>query len=1007
MPLDNFDIDSSNEKKASEHDSGALAQFSESFAYEARREWSALGQLAGRDVHLPDAPNSADTVLGRHAQMFGAAAADMIPALGVALLSRYAFGLRASSEPFYEEWLKVRSPIGLNTRQAASTGFVTAFFLQPTEGADADSELSILGDRTKRALASAVTYGAMNGVSFGAEALGSKIPGELLRGIATHPIVTGIVSGGLGGVVSAETESLATTYSITTDLSKINQSAYQMALFGGAFGGISRAASTIHEEHFSSYAFVRGVVDSDNKPALANLKRLKNEGLDFDYVVKQTDFGDTAAVAFYNRLFQSDISVKHMNTLQALRELNDVVKPDDATFERIVKVSGEQMDALSMAKYLRDDPQSRVPLFAELMQKGLPSQRINVDSVDGLKFLYDAFGKESPITSQIKALDNDGHRLLYIGSASKDIHQPVLSSLLKQIAETGNPELLQLKTLRALGSVSRVFGDDSFASSRLVPLANEGLDIPGLAFQGGITGGVAHAFGEDINAKVTYDQAYMDLAKTMIEQGESADKLQPIRLMDIRNLTRMYGEGSDSLNNVLRLESARTTLHELARFASDSEQNRDLLADRAMKVGRPEDLRLDKLKDLANLTKLQEWFPSDSKAMSALKELQQGSLTASRLEQYIREDPSVRVPIVEQLIDRGADSDRFNDQMSLNGLPDDVAIKVADDLRVSGERVSRVIGPLKDWQSGRYFRELLSNYARDGQPINAKEVDHLAEQAKDLAREGALLAERKPDLDDVRKRFAENLKRSDGNSATTAEGQLELLTQILHSVADKISTTVPKESSIVLLGRDSWPLLPVLQDRGLKAQYFLWSRLQQDDAATRAQWLKEVPPDSRVIDTGYRGSIINWARETDDSVRGYLFSSSDKKRYEQLVPNKLASSSVSMLEGFPKMIGRSNTYTESGSAVARFANRDRDEKFRGSQTGFRWMVEAENRRLLKALNLPEWDVWRYGTFTGLSPLERIRANTSEDLEAHYRSVQQQRDHMAVRDELQLSYGQWF
>ena len=304
-------------------------------------------------------------------------------------------------------------------------------------------------------------------------------------------------------------------------------------------------------------------------------------------------------------------------------------------------------------------------------------------------------------------------------------------------------------------------------------------------------------------------------------------------MLSIRNLSRIYGEDSEPFHSVMRLESPKTTLAELAKFASDSEQNKELLADRAMKASRPEDLRLDKLKDLPNLAKLQEWFPSDSRAMSTLKELQQQSLSAARLEQFIREEPSTRVPIVEQLIDRGADSARFNDQMSLNGLPDDVALRVADELRVSGLKVTRVIGPMKDWQSGRYFRELLSAYARDGQPINEKEIVHLAEQSKALARDGAPLAERKPDLEDARKRFADRLNRTaDVDSGTPAAGRHELLTQILHNVADKIAATVPKESSVVLLGRDSWPLLPVLQDRGVKAQYFLWSRLQQNDRAT-------------------------------------------------------------------------------------------------------------------------------------------------------------------------------
>ena len=116
--------------------------------------------------------------------------------------------------------------------------------------------------------------------------------------------------------------------------------------------------------------------------------------------------------------------------------------------------------------------------------------------------------------------------------------------------------------------------------------------------------------------------------------------------------------------------------------------------------------------------------------------------------------------------------------------------------------------------------------------------------------------------------------------------------------------------------------------------------------------------------------------------------------------------SVESLENFPKIIGRSKSYTENGSAIARSSDRDLDE-YTGRHNGFRWMVEAENRRLLRALNLPEWDVWRYGTFTGLSPFERVRVNTTEELEAHYRSVHQKRENMWLRNKALLDYGGWF
>lgn len=63
--------------------------------------------------------------------------------------------------------------------------------------------------------------------------------------------------------------------------------------------------------------------------------------------------------------------------------------------------------------------------------------------------------------------------------------------------------------------------------------------------------------------------------------------------------------------------------------------------------------------------------------------------------------------------------------------------------------------------------------------------------------------------------------------------------------------------ALVLLGRDSWPLVPILREKhGIPAQYFIYSRLQIGDSGTRKAWMEEVQPKSLVFDTGYMGSIF-------------------------------------------------------------------------------------------------------------------------------------------------------
>ena len=70
MPLDRFEIDKSTDlTRGPAQDSSALTQFGQSFFTSAGREWAALGQVFGADVHLPMAPQSAETALARNSEL--------------------------------------------------------------------------------------------------------------------------------------------------------------------------------------------------------------------------------------------------------------------------------------------------------------------------------------------------------------------------------------------------------------------------------------------------------------------------------------------------------------------------------------------------------------------------------------------------------------------------------------------------------------------------------------------------------------------------------------------------------------------------------------------------------------------------------------------------------------------------------------------------------------------------------------------------------------------------
>ncbi len=71
-------------------------------------------------------------------------------------------------------------------------------------------------------------------------------------------------------------------------------------------------------------------------------------------------------------------------------------------------------------------------------------------------------------------------------------------------------------------------------------------------------------------------------------------------------------------------------------------------------------------------------------------------------------------------------------------------------------------------------------------------------------------------------------------------------------------------------------------------------------------------------------------------------------------------------------------------------NRDTDASSSWEKSS-RWYIERSARELLRATGLPEWDVWRYSQFVGLTPKERLGLDSQQQVEEHYQSVQKARE----------------
>ena len=230
--------------------------------------------------------------------------------------------------------------------------------------------------------------------------------------------------------------------------------------------------------------------------------------------------------------------------------------------------------------------------------------------------------------------------------------------------------------------------------------------------------------------------------------------------------------------------------------------------------------------------------------------------------------------------------------------------------------------------------------------------------------------------------------------------KMKSVVKLLHDFLVAILDRVPENDRIVILGRDLWPMVPLLRRHGRKTQYFLWSRLQCNsgvykrissaDTQTAKAWIKEVHPDSWVVDTGFYGTIFDAIRSIDFRIRPRrMLMGSSAGKYEQLLPDSCGNLREEMLEleHLQKIVGSSTTYhfrsDESGwqEASPVFSNRD--------SPGDPQRVIESNYTLLRALNCTEQEAIQYSHFTGLSSLERLGMR-GPDRRAFYRLVRQAR-----------------
>jgi len=435
-----------------------------------------------------------------------------------------------------------------------------------------------------------------------------------------------------------------------------------------------------------------------------------------------------------------------------------------------------------------------------------------------------------------------------------------------------------------------------------------------------------------------------------LEQLVATAKLSKAEAEHLISLNPRYGE----LNSTLALleenpEAAQYIKKKLEDHSARRELKPQVIADRTYKL-----------------------FGFDESEQQKLKELGENQLSLLQVSNYLAERPE-NITAVRQLLSENASVKQFKDFLKLSVFAPQEALQLS---RASWEgqvRLEDIIGGLRDYKHGHAFYLLLKDHLCQERPINKEEITRLKteSQAADTAVYGP------------------HMKKVDAQKVMQAQAFTE--------AADSITKKIGKEQPIVLLGRDAWPLVPILRERGHNAMYFLYSRLQHSDEKTRQQWLKEIPPGAAVVDTGYSGSIINAIKEFDPSITGYLLSTSGK-RYTRLLDDD-HSLKVSMIEGLPKLIYRTVRHNDNGNAVSRRKSIASDSDTASSpEQNLRWWAEASARRLLSHADMPDWTTWRYSTFVGLTPAERLGVSTPEEVAKHYESVLEARKTARIKND---------
>ena len=657
-------------------------------------------------------------------------------------------------------------------------------------------------------------------------------------------------------------------------------------------------------------------------------------------------------------------------------------------------LSAGQFEGLSL--FVEGNPVLRKPLVEEVLKDNPTAADLNVSRLGALLTLKQVFHEQSEVVTRLRELESSPQDLSVLTWFLDYAPDGGKEQIMQMIGEGAPSILFDRHQLAVRYLLERGLGKDSLLIKRILDIADKG-DSAGAVFKFLRDGGLMMREEESLRLRrsgevagpqpsseftASFLQGVRERAEALaafLDMGQSPQQLTARRLTAINSLSAIYGADASLFKRLFELEGEGLNLGSASAFVGmNSAVNRKLFKEEVEKNAPARLLTMAKLLDRAEVEKLSEYFPSGDVVVNHLGKLQREGLSGSRALQYVSENPADRAPIVERLVQEQVGADRFRELMSLQVLPARVAYALMQAAQDGGTPVPVLLSNLRDWRAGRYFREMLMEHVANEGVLSAPAIERVVESAR-LA---ALAAGRERGLTNPLP------VKPDFQQAALHPATVKLA-DILRNATDRINQTIPFDKHIVLLGRDMWPFLPLLKAQGRSVQYFLWSSLQ-DSADTAPHWLKEVPPHSVVLDSGWSGTIVSKAKLSDPTVTGFLLEKHDGP-YKQLLAKPYDHDTVSTIEGATKLIGRTKRLTASGNAVvAKLRDGGAKTRLETPDATDRWRFERDARELFRTLSLSEWDAWRYSQFSGLTPKERLSLNSDAELQEHYRKIEELR-----------------